>query len=409
MVDAAQLYGLVPNQYRPISLRKDYPVTGAKKGTHSNDDVDRDDFYTMECDTTTAVFTDGVSGGTSDLFSGITSGGRGGDIVESDCGTSDCQNTNPVVATGGIESVSKWTSAIVFGATRGLPGPNDDTVGSDFNTNDCQSINPVLFCDDLGKITSGTNVVDAGVTTDGAIDDTIESDFVTTGCDSNNAVFAADVTESCSSGTSVIDGVATDGPSDGTFRSDFVTTGCDSNNAVFAADATESCSSGTSVIDGVTTAGPSDGTDFVTTGSDITNSVFAAGATESGSSGTICGVGAAASFVHVDYNGVGGSASESICEGTDGTHEVFTNEVFDDSDCSNDSAFIDDICNCITDTNSDGLATNLDGCVGGERGLANDIRGDVGTVSPSTSGERHAKKVAVVKPFPQTYQVSSNF
>ena len=88
---------------------------------------------------------------------------------------------------------------------------------------------------------------------------------------------------------------------------------------------------------------------------------------------------------------------------------MFTNEVFDDSGCSNDSGFIDDTCNCITDTNSDCLgATNLDGCVGGDRGLANDTRGD-GVVSPSTSGERDAKKVAVVKPFPQTYQVCSNF
>ena len=89
---------------------------------------------------------------------------------------------------------------------------------------------------------------------------------------------------------------------------------------------------------------------------------------------------------------------------------MFTSEVFDDSDCSNDSGFIDDICNRITDTNSDGLgATSLDGCVGGDRGLANDIRGDGGTVSPSTSGEGDSKKVAVVKPFPQTYQVCSNF
>ncbi|CAH3151389.1 unnamed protein product [Porites lobata] len=231
--------------------------------------------------------------------------------------------------------------------------------------------------------------------TDGPIDDTVD-----TGCDSANAVFAADATESGSSGTGVVDaGVMTDGPID-----DTVDTGCDSANAVFAADATESGSSGTGVVyAGVMTDGPID--DTIDTGCDSTNAVFAADATESGS----CDVGGAASCVPGNDNSVGGSAIDSICKGTDGTHEVLTDGISDDCDYANDSGFIDDhLCNSIADTNDDGLgATTVNGYVG-DRGVSSDIRGGGGTnatVSASTFGECDAKKVAVIKPFPQTYQI----
>ena len=198
-----------------------------------------------------------------------------------------------------------------------------------------------------------------------------------------------------------------------TVSDDTVDTGCDSTNAVFAADATESGSSGTSVVDAaVMTDGHSD--DTIDTGCDSTNAVFAADATESGSGGTIGGVGGAASCVPGNDNGVGGSAIDSICKGTDGTHEVLTDGISDDCDYANDSGFIDDhLCNSIADTNDDGLgATAVNGYVGGDRGVSSDIRGGGGTnatVSASTIGECDAKKVAVIKPFPQTYQVCSNF
>ena len=154
--------------------------------------------------------------------------------------------------------------------------------------------------------------------------------------------------------------------------------------------------------------------DTVDTGCDITNAVFAADATESGSCGTIGGVGGAASCVPGNDNGVGVSAIDSICKGTDGTHEVFTDGISDDCDYANDSGFIDDhLCNSIAVTNDDGLgATTVNGYFDGDRGVSSDIRGGGGTnatVSASTSGECDAKKVAVIKPFPQTYQVCSNF
>ena len=92
---------------------------------------------------------------------------------------------------------------------------------------------------------------------------------------------------------------------------------------------------------------------------------------------------------------------------------MLTDGISDDCDYANDSGFIDDnICNSIADTNYDGLgATTLNGYVGGDRGLSSGIRGGGGTnatVTASTSGECDAKKVAVIKPFPQTYQVCSN-
>ena len=308
-----------------------------------------------------------------------------------------CDSTNAVFAADTTESSSSGTGVTDAGVT--TDGPIDDTVGTG-----CDSTNAVFAADATESGSSGTGVVDAGVMTDGPIDDTVD-----TGCDSTNAVFAADATESGSSGTGVVDaGVMTDGPID-----DTVDTGCDSTNAVFAADATESGSSGTGVVDtGVMTDGPID--DTIDTGCDSTNAVFATDATESGSCGTIGGVGGAASCVPGNDNGVGGSAIDSICKGTDGTHEVLTDGISDDCDYANDSGFIDDhLCNSIADTNDDGLgATTVNGYVGGDRGVSSDIRGGGGTnatVSASTSGECDAKKVAVIKPFPQTYQVCSNF
>ena len=214
------------------------------------------------------------------------------------------------------------------------------TVSDDTVDTGCDSTNAVFAAD----------ATESGIMTDGPIDDTVD-----TGCDSTNAVFAADATESGSSGTGVVDaGVMTDGPID-----DTIDTGCDSTNAVFAADATESGSSGTGVIDaGVTTDGPID--DIIDTGCDSTNAVFVADATESGSCGTVGGVGGAASCVPGNDNGVGGSAIDSICKATDGTHEVLTDGISDDCDYANDSGFIDDnLCNSIADTNYDGLGFQL--------------------------------------------------
>ena len=232
-------------------------------------------------------------------------------------------------------------------------------------------------------------------------------DFATTSSDSTNAVVGDATIDSVSSGASVVGGVTTDGPGDDTVEGDFTTTDSDSTSAVVG-DSIKSPSSGASVVGGVTTDGLRDynvGSDFGTNGPDSTKAVIGS-TTEIVSSGTIGGVGGAANCVPGDDNSVGGGAINSVCEGTNGTHEVFTNGICDDCDCANDSRFIyDNICNPITDTNNDGRgATNLDGCVGGDRGEM----GTSATDSASTSAEPDYKKVAVVKPFPRTYQVCSN-
>ena len=320
MVDAVQRHGLVPNRCRPISLRKDYPVTV------SDDTVD------TGCDSTNAVFvadaTESGSSGTSVVDAAVMTDGHSDDTVDT-----GCDSTNAVFAADATESGSSGTGVVDTGVM--TDGPIDDTIDTG-----CDSTNAVFAADATESGSSGTGVIDAGVTTDGPIDDTID-----TGCDSTNAVFAADATES---------GIMTDGPID-----DTVDTGCDSTNAVFAADATESGSSGTGVVDaGVMTDGPID--DTIDTGCDSTNAVFAADATESGSCGTVGGVGGAASCVPGNDNGVGGSAIDSICKGTDGTHEVLTDGISDDCDYANDSGFIDDnLCNSIADTNYDGLGFQL--------------------------------------------------